>query len=305
MAKQLKNQTISPITLSDLGLSIPASPATFTINPNEFPLFAASNDLATQVTNGNIKVNDGYDDLDPTTGLKHIQQESVPRDTSLITALNAQATANSTLTLTASSRLVYVFTGTVAGQILKLPSALTITAGHRFQVWNTSTQTITVQNNAGTVLVSLLPSRRLELVLQTAGTQAGVWISDGNIFTGVADSLSRFSASCGFDGNASSGRYLEFNSNVDSNQAGFLLPRNTLLKEIALATQTTTTITFAVYKFSGVTETLLTSLVLPAASRTVYTTGLNIQYLAGEEIRVKCTAGAASRPVFTMFMVYN
>ena len=305
MAKVLKNQGISLITIADLGLGIPASPATLTINPNEYPLFAASTDLATQITNGNIKVNDGYDDLDSTTGLKHIQQESVPRDTSLITALTAQATANSTLTLTASSRLVYIFTGTTAGQIVRLPSGLTITAGHRIQFWNTSTQSITVQNNAGGAIATLLPSRRLEMVLQAAGTQAGTWISDANIFTGVADSLSRFSASCGFDGNASNGRYLEFNSNVDSNQSGFVLPRSALLKEIALATQTTTTITFTVYKFASGVETALTTLVLPAASRVVSTTGLNIQYLTNEEIRVKCTAGAASRPLFTLFMVYN
>lgn len=303
--KLLKNQTGSPITIPDLGLSIPASPATFTINPNEYPLFAASVNLATQISNGNIKVNDGYDDLDPTTGLKHIQQESVPRDTSLITALNAQATANSTLTLTASSRLVYIFTGTTAGQIVKLPDATTITAGHRFQFWNTSTQIVTVQNGASGLIASLLPSRRLEMVLQTAGTQAGVWVSDANIFTGVADSLSRFAASCGFDGNASSGRYLEFNSNVNSNQAGFILPRNTLLKEIAMATQTTTAITFTVYKYISGIETSLTTLSITTGNRTAYTTGLNIQYLAGEEIRVKCTSGSASRPVFTMFMVYN
>lgn len=305
MAKLLKNQTVSPITISDLGLSIPASPATFTINPNEFPLFASSANLATQITNGNIKVNDGFDDLDSTTGLKHIQQESVHRDVSLMTALTTQATANSTLSLTASSRLVYVFTGTTAGQIVRLPSGLTITQGHRFQFWNISTQSIIIQDGAGNVLSTLLANRRLEKVLTASGTAAGTWVSDADIFNGVADSLSRFSASCGFDGNASNGRYLEFNSNVDSNQSGFLLPRRTLLKELALATQTTTTITFAVYKFSGVTETLVTTLVLPAASRIVFATGLSITFLAGEEIRVKCTAGAASRPLLTLFMVYN
>jgi len=303
--KVLKNQTLSPITISDLGLSIPASPTTYTINPIEYPLFASSVNLETQITNGNIKVNDGYDDLDPTIGLYHIQQETVPRNTSLITAIDLITVANTTTTLTATSRLVHILSGSTTGQIIKLPNAQTITPGHRFQFWNKSTAPVTIQTFTGVAITILSPNRRLECLLQANPTTSGTWTTDANIFSGVADSLSRFAASCGFDGNASNGRYLEFNSNVDSNQSGFVLPRSTLLKEIALATQTTTTITFTVYKFSGGVETALTTLVLPAASRVVTATGLNISYAANDEIRVKCTAGAASRPLFTLFMVYN
>lgn len=305
MAKILKNQTLSPISISDLGISIPASPTSYVINPTEYPLFAASANLATQINNGNIRVNDGFDDLDSTTGLNHIQRESVPRNTSLITAINLITVANTTTTFTASSRLVHILSGSINGQVIRLPNAQTITPGHRYQFWNKSITPVAIQTFTGVSIINLAPNRRLECILESNATTSGTWTSDADIFSGVADSLSRFSASCGFDGNASNGRYLEFNSNVDSNQSGFALPRPTLLKEISLATQTTTTVTFGVYKFSGTTETLLTSVVLPAGQRVFSVTGLNIQYLTNEEIRVKCTAGAASRPLMKLFMVYN
>lgn len=305
MAKVLKNQTLSPIVIDDVGgVIIPASPSTYTIQPQDFPLWAASGDIDTFINSGDIKVNDGYDDLDSETGKKHIHEESVPRISSLMTALSVTATANTTTTFTNATRLVHVYTGSTAGQIIKLPDATTLTVGHRFQFWNISTQPITIQDNSSGAIVTLAANRRLEAVLRDNSSAAGIWVSDANIFSGVADSLSRFAASCGFDGNASTGRYLEFNSNVDSNISGFILPRTTVLKEIAFAISANSAITFTVYKFSGGVETALTSISTTSGQRTAYTTGLNILYAAGDEIRVKCTAGSAARPVFTLFMVY-
>lgn len=304
MAKILKNQTGSPIIIDDVGgVIIPASPAIYTIQSQDFPLWAASIDIDTHLTSSNIKVNDGYDDLDPETGKKHIHEESVPRITSLMTALTVTATANTTTNFDNTTRLVHIYTGTTSGQIIKLPNATTLTVGHRYQFWNISTQAITIQDYSGSSIVILAANRRLEAVLRDNTLSAGLWVSDANIFSGVADSLSRFAASCGFDGNASSGRYLEFNSNVDSDISGFILPRTTVLKEIAFAIQSSSTITFTVYKFSGGVETSLTT-ISTSSARSAYTTGLNILYAAGDEIRVKCTSGSGARPVFTLFMVY-
>jgi hypothetical protein len=116
----------------------------------------------------------------------------------------------------------------------------------------------------------------------------------------TAEGKARYCVSCGFDGNASTGRYLEYNSNVDSNQSGFVLPRNSILKEMSLCVNTSATITFGVYYWNGTTETLLTSISLSAA-RTATSTGLNISVSQGWEIRVKCTAGSASRPILFQF----
>jgi hypothetical protein len=303
MAKTVRNTTASPVIITDLGLTISAS-STYTVPPQEYSLWAASVNLETLIQNNTLVVNDGYGDLDPTTGLKHIRQEGVPRDTSLLTTVELLTVANSTVSLTASSTLVYILSGTVSGQIIKLPSAQTITRGHRFQFWNKSNTVVSIRDFGNNILVTLNPNRRVELILESSATTNGVWTSDSSIFTGVADTQSRFCTSCGFDGNASTGRYLEFSSNVDSNQSGFLIPRNLLLKELSLTVQANSTITFGVYKFVSGVETLLTS-ISTTASRARYITDLNIALNAGEEVRVKCTSGSASRPVFFMFMVYT
>lgn len=73
MAKILKNQTASPILVGDTGVSIPASPATYTIVANDYPLWAASSDIVTSVGNGNIVVNDGSFDLSKADGISLLQ----------------------------------------------------------------------------------------------------------------------------------------------------------------------------------------------------------------------------------------
>jgi len=71
MAKILKNQTASPISL-DIGLTIPPS-GQLSLNPQDFDDAADSNDIITQVGNGNLIVNDGSFDLDIADGIRLIQ----------------------------------------------------------------------------------------------------------------------------------------------------------------------------------------------------------------------------------------
>jgi hypothetical protein len=90
-----------------------------------------------------------------------------------------QATSASTLILLASSPYEYVFTGTVAGQIFKLPVATTLkAAGFRYEIWNISTQTITVNNNGGTTLYVVQPNQRTWAFLQDNSTSNGLWLFD-------------------------------------------------------------------------------------------------------------------------------
>jgi hypothetical protein len=88
---------------------------------------------------------------------------------------NVSATSASTLTLTSSSELLTIFTGTTSGQIVKLTDATTITAGHRYEFHNNSTQDVTVQDNASTTLVIITATQRVLAILQVAGTAAGTW----------------------------------------------------------------------------------------------------------------------------------
>ena len=110
----------------------------------------------------------------------------------------------------------------------------------------------------------------------------------------------RWMASPGFDGTASSGRYLEFSSNVDSNQSGLVIPLACTLKEISLALNTSGTVTFTVYTWNGTTETSITT-ISTSSSRKAIVTGLNIALVTNAEIRVKCTSGSGARPIVFMF----
>lgn len=87
-----------------------------------------------------------------------------------------QATANSTLTLTVASQGYLLFTGTIAGQIVKMGAANTYLVGHTYLIHNNSTQRITVQDNAGTVICTVYPNYRVVFVLQDNSTAAGIWV---------------------------------------------------------------------------------------------------------------------------------
>jgi len=116
----------------------------------------------------------------------------------------------------------------------------------------------------------------------------------------TAEGKARYAVSCGFDGNSAVGRYLEFNSNVDSNVTGFIVPRASILREVSLGVSANSTVTFQILKWNGTTETLLTSISL-AGTRKNTLTGLNISLAALDEIRVKDSSGSCARPISYQF----
>jgi len=87
-----------------------------------------------------------------------------------------QATAASTYTLAVASEASLIFTGTTAGQIVRLGDATTYSVGHIYIIHNNSTQSVTVQNNATTTLFTLGASQRTIIVLQNNTTAAGIWV---------------------------------------------------------------------------------------------------------------------------------
>lgn len=110
----------------------------------------------------------------------------------------------------------------------------------------------------------------------------------------------RYMGNCGFDGNAAVGRYLEFNSNVDSNQSGFVIAVPSTLRELSLAVQTAATATFTVVKWNGSVETNLATISV-TSTRTSVVTGLTVNLVALDELRVKLTAGSCARPICFQF----
>lgn len=63
MSKILKNTTASLIEIDDTGVTLAASPATYTIPQTDYPLWAASSDIITQIGNGDVIVSDGSSNL--------------------------------------------------------------------------------------------------------------------------------------------------------------------------------------------------------------------------------------------------
>ena len=102
----------------------------------------------------------------------------------VVTAFATQATANSTLTLLVTSAQTQAFTGTVAGQIVQLPSGLTLVAGQPFEIINLSTQPVTVQNGAGSpvILGRISQNTRARFRLIDASTAGGVWDMDNDAY---------------------------------------------------------------------------------------------------------------------------
>jgi len=78
MAKILKNQTGSAVSISDTGITVPAS-GNYTIPPQDYNLWAASSDVITEIGDGTLVVNDGSEDLSISDGvdlIKGIYQKS-------------------------------------------------------------------------------------------------------------------------------------------------------------------------------------------------------------------------------------
>jgi len=70
VSKILKNTTGASITIDDTGVTLLIAPATFTIPPEDFLTWAASSDIVGPVGVGDVVVNDGSDDLDPSEGME-------------------------------------------------------------------------------------------------------------------------------------------------------------------------------------------------------------------------------------------
>jgi hypothetical protein len=116
---------------------------------------------------------------------------------------------------------------------------------------------------------------------------------------------SRFTINTGFDGTASVGRYLEFQSNVSCDVSGFVLPRAAHLWEMSFAIGSNSACTFTVYTWNGSVETSIATINTTASQRKVSITGLDVGLAANAELRVKCTAGSGARPVLSLWFLFD
>jgi hypothetical protein len=110
MSKILKNQTLSPIPIADVGnIVIPVLPATYTIPPTQYLKWAQSNDILPFVSSPappatpDIIVNDGMEDLnrsdgvDLIKGIFNIHLDTDPRFTLIFTGDTTPPNTNQTI----------------------------------------------------------------------------------------------------------------------------------------------------------------------------------------------------------------
>ena len=93
-----------------------------------------------------------------------------PRTTTTATTLNG------TQTLNVASTVVQYITGTQAGYSVALPVATTLTNGWKYEIYNTSSQPITVKYTSGATLGVVDAESIGYVILQSKATSDGTWI---------------------------------------------------------------------------------------------------------------------------------
>jgi hypothetical protein len=87
------------------------------------------------------------------------------------------ATAGGTTTLVSGSAYYQIFTGTNT-QTVVLPNATTCKIGLQYEIDNTSTGAVALQDNGATLLWTLAPRADVRAILTVNGTAAGTWNID-------------------------------------------------------------------------------------------------------------------------------
>jgi hypothetical protein len=102
--------------------------------------------------------------------------EGIAKTDALSLDLTSTTTSAGTQTLTASSTVQQVYTGSTAGQLVNLPDATTLSNGHTYFFWNESTVSVDIQDATPAAVVTIDASYRAQVTLTDNSTAAGVWI---------------------------------------------------------------------------------------------------------------------------------
>jgi len=217
---------------------------------------------------------------------------------SLRTQATVQNTAASTITLTASSEMSNIFTGSVSGQIIKLADATTLSVGHRFEFYNKSTATITIKDNSGTVLLTLATGGATNFVLQVNTTAAGTWawaVSSSSPFSGTAP------ITCGYGGNAVATRYLEFVSGNSSDTSPFVSVHAYTIIGMSIGGTSNSTCTVSLFKNGNFTTAIAT--LSTTANNNQYINTLNVPLAQGDLLTVAITSGSIGKPFVNVYLL--
>lgn len=115
------------------------------------------------------------------------------------------------------------------------------------------------------------------------------------VYNEAHGSSSRFNLFFGFDGTATTTRWLEQSKAIPSNNSPYIVAENSIIKTLSVSVDAITTATLGLYK-NGV---LLTSISL-SGQKIKTIAGLNFSLIAGDQLSAKPTAGSFSKPAFNI-----
>lgn len=98
------------------------------------------------------------------------------RDHTIYISETTSLSVSGTLTLTSANKGLQYLTGSGAGYTIKMPDATTLTIGAYYQLINTTSNTISIVNNASGNLFTLSQNSIGFLYLELNGSAAGTWI---------------------------------------------------------------------------------------------------------------------------------
>lgn len=107
---------------------------------------------------------------------------------------STDSTLNGTLTLTLTSNFLQVITGTQTGYSVKLPDATTLPNGYRFEIWNATTQPISLRYNDASLVFPVPVTSFITATLQSNATANGTWLIY-RAFTGTASGILNYTVS--------------------------------------------------------------------------------------------------------------
>lgn len=109
--------------------------------------------------------------------------------------ISTASTTDGTLVLTNTSALVQRISGTATGYKIQLPNATTLTNGWKFELYNDSSQNISILYNDTTLFSNLLPASFLSITLESNATTNGSWLRWGAYTGGTASGILHYDIS--------------------------------------------------------------------------------------------------------------
>lgn len=205
-------------------------------------------------------------------------------------------TSLSTRQLTIADPTLILVNGSTTGYNLVLPDATTLENGYHITVHNESTATIDVDTYGGAHYLQMTVGSRMVLFLKDNSTQMGLWVrtvTSSSPFTGTSPLLASY------NGNATTGRYLEIFPGQGSGTAPFYVPTNAYVVAFEFSTPAASTASLGIFKTTDLVTPIYT--VSLSAAITTFGTNLTVPVYMSDRLCFRITAGSATKPRMAMY----